>query len=206
MNSEMKEKFRYLISNCIRDNPETFEKTDEEILHNLLDDEDVNLTFDTEQNPVFHPEENVGNHTYLMIEYLYSTGAINRVRLFGAFFHDIGKGRCTSPSPATLRAHPSVGAEMTAKILSASLEDTSENRVFIQQICMIVKKHMPIKGVMETRPSKVDKIISLDIFEDLRQVAVADEISRGVDITRVYWNVLLLLRMKYIRQYDEREE
>lgn len=118
----------------------------------------------TEQNPAFHGEGNVYNHTRLVCETLASLpeyralSEYDRQIIFvSALFHDIGKirttrmesGRWTSPN------HAIVGAEMMRELLwvTFGLSGDRDKIVMRESICNLVRYHMiPVRIMDEKNP------------------------------------------------------
>lgn len=110
---------------------------------------EFNILNSTEQNPFWHGEGNVMNHTKAvcneMINYinainLYKTNKIEaNILLFAALFHDIGKGTTTKIGDDgnwTSPNHAIVGEKLTRKLLWDS--DFYKR----EAICSLVRNHM----------------------------------------------------------------
>ena len=128
---------------------------------------------ETEQNPVWHGEGNVFNHTRLVCRQLTSFAEYRnlpeddrRIMFLSALLHDIGKipttrmedGAWTSPN------HSQVGAQMARELLwrEFGLSGSDEAIDIRESICFLVRYHMiPVRILDEKKPeARLFKIAS----------------------------------------------
>lgn len=137
-----------------------------------------------EQNPKYHPEGNVFNHTMMVVD----EGAQNRDKshnkrafMWALLLHDIGKKPTTRIRNGRLTSynHDTVGKDMAKKFL----EYFNEDEEFISKVTGLVKWHMQSLFVAKNN-SKFKNIE--DMLNDVDKneiilVATADRLGRGTD-------------------------
>ncbi len=112
---------------------------------------------DTPQNPEWHGEGNVFNHTKMVVEALLSleeyrllAGKERQVLFLAALFHDIGKVVCTKEEDGVLRSynHSFIGSLMTRELLwKEGLSGTKEKQEIRESVCTLIRFHsVPSKG------------------------------------------------------------
>jgi len=124
-----------------------------------------------------HPEgPTVFTHS---IECLKIMKYTNPIGLIATLLHDIGKCIAFQEDKYwwkfTYHGHASVGARMAVDIarrLKFNVWNTNE-------IEYAIKNHMKFHNILDMKPSKIARIVNSPHFEILKEVAWADEFSRG---------------------------
>ena len=131
---------------------------------------------ETNQDPRWHKEGNVYNHTKIVCEKLINLDEykelsnINKLEVFlASLFHDIGKIVCTKviDNEITSPNHAIIGSEMVREYLwkDLKLSGTKEYQNFRETICFLVKYHSnPVYIWMD---EKEEKVIKLSINQEL---------------------------------------
>ena len=124
----------------------------------------------TNQDPRWHKEGNVLNHTKLVCEKLINLieyqelSKINKLEVFlASLFHDVGKTVCTKiiDNEITSPNHAIIGSEMIREYLwkDLQLSGTKEYQNFRETICFLVKYHSnPVYIGMDEKERKVIKL------------------------------------------------
>ncbi len=107
----------------------------------------------TEQSPLHHPEGSVWNHTMLVVNEAAkrkNKSSNPPAFMWAALLHDIGKPPTTKKKRGKITSynHDVVGAELARNFLSAFSQDT----VFIESVCALVRYHMHILFVLKDLP------------------------------------------------------
>lgn len=91
------------------------------------------------QNPVYHPEGSVGEHTRKIISFLDST---NLNLLLAGLLHDTGKYECTTEDDTGIhsRGHEKVSGEIARKVLERYRFSTSDT----EHVVWLVENHMKL--------------------------------------------------------------
>ncbi|MDO5517032.1 MAG: HDIG domain-containing protein [Clostridium sp.] len=134
-----------------------------------------------EQNPKYHPEGNVFNHTMMVVD----EGAENRDKshnkrayMWGLLLHDIGKKPTTKMRKGRLTSynHDTVGKEMARKFL----EYFNEDEKFIEEVTGLVRWHMQSLFVAKNSSFKnIDEMLNDVDKNEIVLVAMADRLGRG---------------------------
>ena len=134
-----------------------------------------------EQNPKYHPEGNVFNHTMMVVD----EGAQNREKshnkrafMWTLLLHDIGKKPTTKMRKGKLTSynHDTVGKEMARKFL----EYFNEDEGFIEEVTGLVKWHMQSLFVAKnSRFKNVGEMLNDVDKNEIVLVAMADRLGRG---------------------------
>jgi len=131
------------------------------------------------QNPQWHPEGDVWNHTLCVMDHLPKKAT--REMVWGALFHDVGKPLCSAEDEdGTIRSpmHEKLGMEI-ARIALFKLKFPNS---FIDSVCFIVGNHMKIAYAKEMRVAKVKSILAHPNSNDLLAVTFADSMGSTGDI------------------------
>lgn len=100
---------------------------------------------ETKQSPKYHPEGNVWNHTLLVVDEAAKVKTSSKnptVFLWAALLHDIGKATTTRYKNGKITSynHDKEGAVLAREFLSLF----SDDKIFIDQVCGLVRYHMQI--------------------------------------------------------------
>lgn len=134
-----------------------------------------------EQNPKYHPEGNVFNHTMMVVD----EGAQSREKshnkrafMWTLLLHDIGKKPTTKMRKGKLTSynHDAVGKDMARKFL----EYFNEDERFIEEVTGLVKWHMQSLFVAKnSRFKNVGEMLNDVDKNEIVLVAMADRLGRG---------------------------
>jgi len=125
----------------------------------------------TKQSPIYHPEGNVWNHTLLVIDQaaLRKSESKNaEVFMWAAFLHDIGKPPSTKIRNGKITSydHDKVGARLAKDFLS----EFTNNVLFIENVCSLIKYHMQILFVINDLPFAAIKELKQN--SDIKEIAL----------------------------------
>lgn len=137
---------------------------------------EVEAMRNVEQNPEWHPEGDVLNHTIIMMEKLFENTENPRDELiWAALLHDIGKPATFTVEDGKIRnhAHEFVGAEM-AKEFMKNLKFSNK---FTEDVYWLIHDHMRIKKATKMRKSKLKKLLAQENLKELMSLAYADSLS-----------------------------
>lgn len=106
----------------------------------------------TEQNPTYHPEGSVWNHTKMVVDIaasLRDRSKNPKVFMWAALLHDIGKPPTTAMRKGKLTSynHDRVGEQMAMSFLRHYFTDES----FMNDVCGLVRWHMQVLFVVKQR-------------------------------------------------------
>lgn len=124
-----------------------------------------------------HPEgPTVFDHVIKCIEI---TDDMYYLSKLGVLLHDVGKGVTADdtkyPDRTVYHGHASAGVKVASEILKRLKFGAFE----IDQIVFSVENHMKFHDIMEMKPSKIASLVNHPAFNILKDVAWADEYSRG---------------------------
>lgn len=134
-----------------------------------------------EQNPIYHPEGNVWEHTMQVVDNaakLSSHSTNKKVFMWSSLLHDIGKGITTKIRNGKITAynHEIKGAELAKDFLSF----LTDNSTFIDKVCKLVKWHMQPLLINKNLPFSKIKDMSLDIsISEVGLFSLCDRLGRG---------------------------
>lgn len=125
----------------------------------------------TEQNPKYHPEGSVWNHTMLVVDMAASVRSNSRdprAFMWAALLHDIGKAPTTRLRKGRLTSydHDRVGAQMAMEFLKCFVTDDA----FIDTVCGLVRWHMQV--LFATKKPHSAKIQEMSESTDIREIAL----------------------------------
>jgi poly(A) polymerase len=127
------------------------------------------------QDPVWHPEGSVWNHTQMVVDEL--RGSSFPLMMSG-LLHDIGKPATQEIHPdgrITNYGHAEVGAEMAARIADRLRLPNAEKA----RIVRLVEDHMKVHTIDEWRRAKLLEFLNSDRFEDQMNLQHADSMGTG---------------------------
>ena len=138
-----------------------------------------------EQNPEYHPEGNVFNHTMNVIDWLPLESRTIELQLAG-LYHDSGK--LYGSVKHEMRSMEIVREEFPKKL--------TNNRDLIDSVSNLVGYHMQLYGGQVTR-GRVKRLAAKTDLLSLLQLHAADKFSRGLDPT------LLQDEINHLKEYHE---
>ena len=135
---------------------------------------------DSPQNPKFHPEGNVFEHTVLVMEKLVGKSVELQ---FAGMLHDIGKPSTMviKDGQPTNKGHAEVGAKMTKEIM---LRLKFSNN-FIKRVKFLIADHMKLHQVRKFKKSTLKRYLALSYIEDLITLGEADALSATGDLDAI---------------------
>lgn len=134
-----------------------------------------------QQEPKYHPEGNVWNHTLMVVDEaarLRDKSTDPRAFMWAALLHDIGKVKTTMKRNGrwTSYDHDTVGAEMVLRFL----REYEEDKEFINKVSKLVKYHMHYLYVEKNLPyARPRKLLEETSLEDIVLLSFADRCGRG---------------------------
>lgn len=145
------------------------------LLHEVLPE--VEALVNTPQNPKWHPEGSVFQHTIMVMEAL---DVNTSLLVWSALLHDIGKPETTFvDEEGVIKAtgHENVGAELAEKMLRR----LKFSNFFVGAVKALVADHMRVKYCVEMRKSKLKKLLAQENLLELKLLGKADsEASTGM--------------------------
>ncbi len=135
----------------------------------------------TEQNPKFHPEGNVWEHTMQVVDYaaIYNHLSANkRVFMWASLLHDLGKGTTTKIRNGKITSydHDIAGARLTKIFLLTFTDD----RTFIDDVCKLVRWHMQPLFITKKLPfSKISEMMSEVSTAEIGLFNLCDRLGRS---------------------------
>lgn len=145
-------------------------------------------TINIEQDPQWHPEGDVFEHTMQSVDAAailnYDNNEQKLIIMFAALCHDLGKVKTTEFSKGRLRSlgHAEAGVELTRSLLR---HITRKNKL-IESVCILVKYHMsPIQFIQLNASDSAYKRLALKLFKAgvtmqmLAKLVIADEQGRN---------------------------
>lgn len=157
-----------------------------------------------EQNPKFHPEGNVWNHTMQVVDNAakYSKFSTNkRVFMWAAFLHDIGKATTTKIRKGKITAydHDREGKKLAKDFLDTFIDDDQ----FINNVIKIVRWHMQPLFVQKNLPfAKLEHMIKDVSVSEVGLFSLCDRLGRG-EISREKEMEETLVVMKFLTKCFE---
>jgi len=138
------------------------------LIHYVLPD--IEALQGVEQDPNWHPEGDVLEHTIRVMGHL--KGESLEVQ-FAGMFHDVSKPETAEKIDGriTNREHARIGAKKTREILEA----LKFPKKFIEYVGELVYDHMKMLHVQGMRKAKQKRFFAQDNFSDLRALHIADE-------------------------------
>ncbi len=145
---------------------------------------ELKALINTEQNPKWHPEGNVWNHTMLVLNE--AANLKNEAKeplnfMLSALFHDLGKAVATTVKDGKIisHGHDVKGASLTAK----AVKRLTNNKSVLKYTTNMTELHMRPNGYAAQNSSQkaFNKLFYASICpEDLLLLSKADHMGRGV--------------------------
>lgn len=139
-----------------------------------------------EQNPKYHPEGNVWEHTMQVVDMAAQYKSLStdqRVFMWAAILHDIGKTSTTKIRNGKLTAyeHDKVGAKLTKKFLNYFTDD----ELFINEVAKLVRWHMqPLLIVKKLPYAQLDKMLTQVSPAEIGVFSLCDRLGRNLKDTK----------------------
>lgn len=136
-----------------------------------------------DQNPKYHPEGNVWNHTMEVIDEAAKRKSMSsnpRGFMWAAFFHDIGKISTTKVRKGRITSydHDKVGGDMIKEIL-ISFGILPEDKLY-KYIYSLVRLHMQVLHVVKDNEfADYDLILKSGFYRDVALLGLCDRLGRG---------------------------
>lgn len=136
-----------------------------------------------EQNPKYHPEGNVWNHTMEVIDEAAKRKNVSlnpKGFMWAAFFHDIGKISTTKVRKGRITAydHDKVGGDMIKEILP-SFGILPQEELY-HYIYSLVRLHMQVLHVVKNNEfADYGLIMESGLFRDVALLGLCDRLGRG---------------------------
>lgn len=136
-----------------------------------------------DQNPKYHPEGNVWNHTMEVIDEAAKRKDMSSNPMgfmWAAFFHDIGKISTTKVRKGRITAydHDKVGGDMIKEILCSF--GISPQVELYQYIYSLVRLHMQVLHVVKNNGFEdYDLIMESGFYKDVALLGLCDRLGRG---------------------------
>jgi tRNA nucleotidyltransferase (CCA-adding enzyme) len=137
------------------------------------------------QNPVWHPEGDVFEHTMQSIDAAaqvpYENDAQKLLILYAALCHDLGKAKVTENQEGKLVSygHEDAGVPLTKKLLRR----ITRNKDLIGAVCVLVKNHMmpmlPASSAKLAAYKRLARKIAPRTLQELALLALADKRGRN---------------------------
>lgn len=132
---------------------------------------EITPMFDSPQNPKWHPEGDVMEHTKLVLKAL-PEDASEEVK-WASLLHDMGKpATITFDEDGAIRnkGHEHIGAKMAEDMLTRMKFSND----FVEKVVWLVDNHMRVKKAPEMRKAKLRRLIGSPEFSSLVELGTAD--------------------------------
>lgn len=135
----------------------------------------------TKQNPKYHPEGNVWEHTMQVVDNAANFSFLSsnkRIFMWSSLLHDIGKGTTTKVRKGKITAynHDIEGAKLTKAFLTVFTNDKS----FIDGVCKLVEWHMQPLFINKDLPfSKIKDMIIETSVSEIGLLSLCDRLGRN---------------------------
>jgi poly(A) polymerase len=135
------------------------------------------------QNPFWHPEGDVLEHTILVMQGLIGESSLLQL---AALFHDIGKPSTAKvegedPTRISNHGHDDVGAKMTFDIMTRLKFSNDE----INYVVNLVSEHMKHQAAKDMKKSTLKRFMAQPYFDDLIKLNYADVGSASGDFSTI---------------------
>lgn len=135
----------------------------------------------TDQNPAYHPEGNVWNHTLLVVDRaaeIKGRSGEPRAFMWAALLHDIGKPDTTRLRKGRITSydHDRVGAKLAAEFLGVFMDD----KEFIGRVSNLVRWHMQILFAMkDSRFRNLEEMSQSTDIGEIALLGLCDRLGRS---------------------------
>jgi putative nucleotidyltransferase with HDIG domain len=133
---------------------------------------------DCEQDPEWHPEGDVWNHTMILLDKL-TQKTKDEALLWAGLLHDVGKPSTFNIVDGKIRAsgHAKVGTDIAIKIMTR-LKFSND---LIDRVDSMVYNHMKIKDVKKMNKSTLRKLMGREDIEDIKLLSFVDCLASSGD-------------------------
>jgi len=155
-----------------------------------------------DQNPGWHPEGNVWEHTIIAMENIFKNNENPSDELIWAtLLHDIGKPTTQTVEDGVIRSHGHAkeGADIARKILKR-LKFSND---FIEKVTRLIYDHMGVKEIKKMKKSTFRKYLAKPYIEDLIKLAFADSQACGIKSHTKWYNTYLERKEKLSNEVIE---
>ncbi|QUH27399.1 HD domain-containing protein [Vallitalea guaymasensis] len=152
-----------------------------------------------EQNPMYHPEGNVYNHTMEVVDRAAEIKELSKdkkVFMWAALLHDVGKITTTKIRKGRIISydHDKHGEEIARNYLLTFMEDD----LFVNEVVKLVRWHMQPLFVCKELPfSQVGKMINETSITEVALLSLCDRTGRG-RISKDEKNKQMLFIIKFL--------
>lgn len=152
---------------------------------------------EAEQNPKYHPEGNVWNHTMLVVDHAAkrkNKSVDAKIFMWAALLHDIGKPDTTRNRKGKITSydHEKLGAKLTEDFLR---EFTSDDE-FIKAVSVLVRWHMQILHVVKNLPFADIKTMKQQVkINEVALLGFCDRLGRlDVNVEEEESNIAIFIK------------
>ena len=135
-----------------------------------------------QQNPKYHPEGNVFNHTMEVVDKaakIKSLSSNDRVFMWAALLHDVGKITTTKVRKGRITSYGH--DEQGEKIARDYLLSYTKDMIFIEKIVKLVRWHMQPLFICKNLPfADIDKMMKETSLVDIACISICDRLGRGI--------------------------
>lgn|SRR3712207_62137 len=134
-----------------------------------------------DQNPKYHPEGTVWNHTMMVIDEAAQNKHLSKdkkIFMWASLLHDIGKTPTTKIRKGKITSynHDKVGKGMSIKFL----EEFNCSEDFIKEVSALVRWHMqPLFVVKDTRFAQIEDMLRDCSLKEIALLSKCDRLGRG---------------------------
>ncbi|GMQ56933.1 HDIG domain-containing protein [Vallitalea sediminicola] len=152
-----------------------------------------------EQNPMYHPEGNVYNHTMEVIDRAAKIKGLSedkKVFMWAALLHDVGKITTTKIIKGRITSydHDKHGEDIARNYLLTFLEDN----LFVNKVVKLVRWHMQPLFVCKELPfSQIGKMINETSVTEIALLSLCDRTGRG-KISKEEENKQIMFIIKFL--------
>jgi poly(A) polymerase len=129
------------------------------------------------QSRVEHPEGDVWRHTLLAVSHLRKPSFILAMAVL---LHDVGKPPTARAAERVFQNHEHVGEKLARSIAGRLRLSNAET----ERIAFLVRYHMTLKDAEAMRKSRLKRIISHELYEELMELHRVDAVASNGDISK----------------------
>ncbi|GKX31726.1 phosphohydrolase [Vallitalea longa] len=165
-----------------------------------------------QQNPKYHPEGNVYNHTMEVVDRaarIKTLSSDDRIFMWAALLHDVGKITTTKIRKGRITSydHDRQGENIARNFLLDYTHDT----IFINKVVKMVRWHMQPLFICKELPfAEIENMIKETSVTDIACISLCDRLGRGtmsIEETNKQMNFIIkFLNICYERNIDEKEK